>query len=62
MFSQESQVQYVGLGDADSATLNVTWPDDTQRTFEVAADRRLGLSKDGVVSATNVTLTSLAFG
>jgi hypothetical protein len=62
MFSQESQVQHVGLGDAESATLNVTWPDGTQRTFEVAADRRLRLSKDGVVSATNVTLTSLAFG
>jgi uncharacterized protein YceK len=52
MFSRESQVKHVGLGGADSATLNVTWSDGTRRTFEVEADRRLRLSRDGVVNAT----------
>jgi hypothetical protein len=51
--SQEPAVQHVGLGDAESATLVVTWPDGTERTFEVDTNRRLRLSRNGAeVTAT----------
>ncbi len=46
--SQEPAVRHVGLGDAESATLVVTWPDGTERTVEVDVNRRLAISKDGV--------------
>ena len=46
-FSQESRVNHVGLGDATSATLTVTWPDGTERTFEADADQRLRVTKNG---------------
>ncbi|MFB6150259.1 MAG: CRTAC1 family protein [Haloarculaceae archaeon] len=47
--SQEPLANHVGLGDADSATLTVRWPDGTERTFEdVAAGQRVRVTKDGV--------------
>ncbi len=47
--SQESRMIHVGLGTIDEATLHVTWPDGTRRTFEnVAANQRLRVSISGV--------------
>ena len=53
--SQESHVVHVGLGDVETVTLAVSWPDGTERTFEVAADRQLRLTKGGVEVTANFT-------
>ncbi|WP_254273149.1 CRTAC1 family protein [Haloarcula marina] len=48
--SQDSRVEHVGLGDHETATVHVRWPDGTERQFEdVSANQRLRLTKDGVV-------------
>jgi len=46
--SQEGAVRHVGLDDAERATLTVVWPDGTERTFTVDANRRVRLTKQGV--------------
>ncbi|QPV62046.1 CRTAC1 family protein [Halosimplex litoreum] len=46
--SQESSVTHIGLGDAERATVDVTWPDGTERTVELDADRRYRIGPDGV--------------
>lgn len=46
--SQDTRVNHVGLGSADTVDLTVTWPDGTEQTFEnVAANRRLTIRKNG---------------
>jgi len=46
--SQDSAVTHVGLGDADAATVDVVWPDGTERTVDLDADRRYRITPDGV--------------
>jgi len=54
--SQESRVEHVGLGDAERATLRVSWPDGTERTFrDVAANRRVRVTPDGIELVANLT-------
>ncbi|WP_436931357.1 CRTAC1 family protein [Halosimplex halobium] len=53
--SQGSPVTHVGLGDADAATVDVTWPDGTGRTVELDADRRYRIGPDGVEVVANFT-------
>jgi hypothetical protein len=48
--SQDSRVEHVGVGDHETVTLHVRWPDGTERRFEnVSANQRLRLTKSGVV-------------
>ena len=48
--SQEPRESHVGLGSKESATLTVTWPDGTERTFEdVSAGQYVHLRKNGSV-------------
>ncbi|KAB1197833.1 MULTISPECIES: CRTAC1 family protein [Haloferax] len=48
--SQDSRVEHVGVGDHETVTLEVNWPDGTTRTFEdVAVDQRLRVTKSGLV-------------
>jgi len=51
--SQDSAFTHVGLGDADAATVAVTWPDGTERTVELDADRRYRITPDGVEVVAN---------
>ena len=53
--SQESAVTHVGLGDAEGATVDVTWPDGTERTVDLDADRRYRVGPDGVDVVANFT-------
>jgi hypothetical protein len=47
--SQDPLVSHVGLGDAETADVHVTWPDGTEATFEdVAANQRIVISPDVV--------------
>ncbi|WP_049898535.1 CRTAC1 family protein [Halococcus agarilyticus] len=50
-FSQESRTEHVGLGQATSATLTVTWPDGTRKSVEVDAGDRLRIAKSGVTTS-----------
>jgi len=54
-FSQESRTLHVGLGSAETATLDVTWPDGTAASFEVDADTRYRVTPDGVEQTANLT-------
>ena len=54
-FSQESRALHVGLGSAETATLDVTWPDGTEASFEVDADARYRVTPDGVEQTANLT-------
>ena len=54
-FSQESRALYTGLGNAETATLDVTWPDGTEASFEVDADARYRVAPDGVEQTANLT-------
>lgn len=50
--SQMPRRSHVGLGSRERATLRVTWPDGTERTFEdVEAGQFVLLTKDGVETA-----------
>ncbi|MFC7140090.1 CRTAC1 family protein [Halosimplex aquaticum] len=53
--SQESRALHVGLGGAETATLDVTWPDGTQKSFEVDAGARYRVGPDGVEAVANLT-------
>jgi hypothetical protein len=48
--SQDSRVEHVGVGDAETVTVHVEWPDGTEQTFEdVATNQRVQLTKSGLV-------------
>ncbi|WP_135365613.1 CRTAC1 family protein [Halosimplex halophilum] len=53
--SQGSPVTHVGLGDAEGATVDVTWPDGTERTVELDADRRYRVGPDSIEVVANFT-------
>ena len=53
--SQESRALHVGLGNAETATPDVTWPDSMEGSFEVDADARYRVAPDGVEQTANLT-------
>ncbi|KTG20895.1 CRTAC1 family protein, partial [Haloferax profundi] len=57
--SQDSRTEHVGVGEHDTVTLDVEWPDGTTRTFEdVESNQRLRIQKSGLVvtSSQNATV------
>lgn len=51
--SQESRVNHVGLGEAETVDITVTWPDGTEQTFEdIDANQHVRLRKDGIETVT----------
>jgi hypothetical protein len=49
--SQDSRVEHVGLGERETVSLRVVWPDGTEKRFEdVDANQRLRVAKSGLVS------------
>jgi hypothetical protein len=53
--SQDSAVTHVGIGDAGSAAVTVTWPDGTERTVDLDADRRYRIGPDDTEVVANLT-------
>ena len=48
--SQDSRVEHVGVGNSETISLRVVWPDGTERRFEdIGADQRLRITKSEVV-------------
>lgn len=46
--SQSSLLEHVGIGDAETATLEIRWPDGTERTVTVEAGTRVRITREGV--------------
>lgn len=47
--SQSTRILHFGLGDNESATVKVTWPDGTERSFEeVETGQRIAVTVDGI--------------
>ncbi|WP_416840016.1 CRTAC1 family protein [Haloferax sp. DFSO52] len=56
--SQDTRVEHVGVGDHETVTLEVSWPDGTTRTFEdVAVNQRVRVTKSGLVVAASLNET-----
>jgi hypothetical protein len=48
--SQDSRVEHVGVGNSETISLRVVWPDGTERRFkDIGADQRLRITKSEVV-------------
>jgi len=48
--SQDPRVAHLGLGDAETVTVEVTWPDGTVRRYErIDVDRRVVVAPDGTL-------------
>ena len=49
--SQDSRVEHVGVGDTETVTVHVEWPDGTEQTFDdVGTNQRVRLTKSGLVA------------
>ena len=52
--SQDSRVEHVGVGGAETVSLRVVWPDGTERRFEdVDANQRLRIAESGIVAVSS---------